>query len=465
MVELNCELLSSILKRDESRKESIEYATSILQRMADNCKFSTCVVMPNVELKWISPVVGYVAQFKKAETFKAEPFLIDMFRGVSILPISNTAMFTNVKLVQKMSWILNGTIHERSPRVFDPTNPDESWIPSLGDNNSYVGIYSAHINEKQACIICDSGLDYQVLCQLQRFFVEQEDAGKTYGEVFSSQFIDNIRWYTIENRRRIIHTAANVLGVIIGKIPSTLPIEYDEITITEDKNTINKVSHAIFTYCSGNKVNRISPYFKFPTTNDVRSDLQGYPLGPILNKIKQHHSVMYTAILTILNRKFKAVIDIIMTDTVQRDQDYNCSVECELEYNYIDLFEDTGTFYSGCMSTFESRGRVFMNSRIIYGPTIFLNGSNFLERTTHWNNSYHNAFPICTPDTGLNSSDSIVESEYQRKFFSMRPLIDNNFFNTIRHPIDKTITDKLGFKSSGLNNSLCCQPIIVKLSN
>lgn len=477
---MDTQLIDSVVTNNPSRSKHLTKCVDTLRRMADRCGFTQTIALNNLNMEWIYPVTGYVAKIPKTTKFKAEPFLARMFCGISIMTVPASSNLENPELFRRASWILRGSIHDRSPRPFDPNDRDKPWIPSLGDRSSYIGVYSGKMSDThQNSIICNAGLDYSVECALQRFFMQEELAGKTYGEVFKSSFIDGVISYSLENRRRLIHTFMHVIDLTDKPMHKGIPIKINQ-PIEQDyqsqefKDFLKLLLRGLLTYCRPDRVNKLSPYFVFPSDDNIPESLHDYPLGNIFNCIRNHdkytedNTSAYTeanqTLTHLLSVRMGATIEIITSDTVNK---YGTSihVDADIMYNHVSTIGSHCIFFSESSSTLGSKGKSFTSSKFIYGPTIYMHGSNDISKTTAWRSNILDAFPITTPDTGIKKSDETDNSNYRTKFISTESLLSNNIlFNCNRDNINNKLPVNLGFKPSGENTVICATPIIVRLS-
>lgn len=463
--------IDSVISRYPPRAKHLKKCVHTLNEMAIRCGFTDVVMLQNLDMLWIEPTTGYVAKFPKNAKFKAEPFLARMFCGLSILTLSKNSNLDKSAVFKRASMILRGTIHDRSPRPFDPLKRNSPWIPSLGDRSSYIGVFTGKLSQdSQNSIICNAGLDYSVECALQKYFVEQQEAGKTYGEVFKSDFVESITWYSVENRKRLIHTLLHVIDLTQNPMPTeiTLSIDFDpkyKLDLKDDKaKYAGGVVRVLYMYCTKNQHNKISPYFIIPVDRDIEEEFHNYPLGPVLNDIEKKDSAMYTAITKKISNEINATIEIITTDTVQNSKS-SYTVEADIPYNYVSTIGTDCIYFSECTSTVESKGKSFTDHKPILGPTIYMSGTNDIRKTTTWISRSLGAFPTKTPDTGLETSRSYHGISYNKKFISNIKLSTNTQYNCNRAIIDQTSVADIGFNSNVENTVICTTPTIIRLSN
>lgn len=460
---MNRDLINEVILIHPNHKDTVTKSITKLNELAQRANFEQCIPMINVESSWIEPVSGYVAKLKSDAPFVAEPFLIDMFRGHTVLMVELDSSLITLKKLKSIAYILNGTIMEDSPQPFNINNPSDPWIPSLGRRNSYVGLYTAHIAPYQTCIICNAGLDEKVVHSLQNFFVQQEHAKKTYREVLTSSLIDKIRRYSTENRKRIIHTFGQVIGILppddntsIEHIPDT-----QTKRITEDSS--KKLFAAVKYYCTDIDQCVVSTSFVFPKTDDVLDEFKGYPLGPTLNHLHKRQRKAFDKLNNILKSSHNKSVTLINTYNVHPSDTTHLHAHMDTEYNHVSSANNMLVFFSGCSSTNESGGKIIVSRHPEYGPTIFFNG-NTLNKTQRWGNVYGDAFHAYTNHIGTHTSEHNLPPEPTLDgFISLHKLINNNYYRHKRTDTPPKVIARLGFDT--LHGTVIkCRKLLVKFT-
>lgn len=445
-------------KQDNEIKKSLGKLSTLAQR----ANFEHCIPMINVESSWIEPVSGYVAKLNTHAPFVAEPFLIDMFRGHSVLLVNLEGNTVTLDTMKSIPFILNGTIMEDSPKPFNIHNPDDAWVPSLGRRNSYVGLYTAHIGQYQACIICNSGLDEKVIYKLQEFFVNQELAKKTNQEVFTSTFIARIRKYSSENRKRIIHTFAQIIGITTPELSTYI----DHIPDTLTKRVTPESSRELFTaveyYCANTQNCVVSTNFVFPTSDDVDAKFRGYPLGPTLIHLYKRQRKAFDVLNKRMEELHNKLVVLIGTYTVNKDHMINLPIHIDTEYNYVTSTNNTLVFFSGCSSTHDSGGKIVVSRHPEHGPTIFFNG-NTLNKSQRWGNDYGDAFHAYTNHIGVYVSTGNLPNSQREGAITLHDIKTSDYFRNKRTETPPEITKRLGFNTLH-GTTVRCRRLLVKFT-
>jgi len=182
--------------------------------------------MANHSLNWMQPPSGSVQVWKKDGKFFPDPFYCDLFRAIVVKEIDFSDRHWNAKTQAKLLKKINKFIPQKSskpPRLeSDDRNYDQhQWVASLGDRNSYIGLFSSRHRNKNTrqwfnkwFIVCNAGVDAQTYEDFEEYLCKCEEKGKTFAQVFENdKKVARLRVLCKRNRKRLIKQFGDLLDI------------------------------------------------------------------------------------------------------------------------------------------------------------------------------------------------------------------------------------------------------------
>ena len=204
----------------ESNPPNEDYMNMLLRIVEGDPSIQKISVFPNWCYDFLMPPTGMVVEFDANAPIKADLFFTEMWSSTSL---------TRVESVDEAS--MDGCheavrdalpMHSPSPATFQLSDK-KNWDPSMSDRNGFVGLYSANrmnpktqMIEQTWFIITKTGIDAKTYTEMERYFLQCEQEGKTLKDVFlNNPILEQFQALVVRNRRRIIHDFAEAAGISI----------------------------------------------------------------------------------------------------------------------------------------------------------------------------------------------------------------------------------------------------------
>lgn len=216
-----------------SNPPSEEYLQMLLRTVDSNPSITKIHVLPNWSYDFLMPPTGMMVEFDANQPFKADLFFTDMFNGTSLARVEAVDE-TSLENCQDavLEALPTGTLN---PPAFEKSD-DKNWNTSISDRNSFVGLYSANrMNPKTQMIeltwfiIANTGIDPKTYTEMEMYFLECEQQGKTNKDVFlNNPILEQFQALAVRNRRRAIHDFAKAADISIRSrkyTKGTMPVQ------------------------------------------------------------------------------------------------------------------------------------------------------------------------------------------------------------------------------------------------
>jgi len=199
-------------------------------------------VMPNWATDYLMPMQGVMIEFDANAKFRPDLFFQDMYAASSLTRVEGV---DEEQMEECMDAVREAVpTHAENTALFENSDTKD-WGAAIGDRNCSIGLYSAErlnprnqMMEKVNLIIARTSMDPYTYLQMEEYFLQCEQQGKTYREVFlNNSILEQFQALIVRNRRRIIHDFAKACNATIRsrkytKATKPLFIANEELTTT-----------------------------------------------------------------------------------------------------------------------------------------------------------------------------------------------------------------------------------------
>jgi hypothetical protein len=201
-----------------------------LQRLIDSDSADSFFIMPNWEQNIMRSPTGLIMKINKDKPFKSDCFCTDLFFGTTIVQVKNfneSIFYVNHQdRIQSLQKIHDQDDIRKLPSIkgdIKSNNDLEEWFSFKGNSKSTIGLYAGTVFDantqcygRKWFIICTDGLCQPLLDDLEQYFIDCEQSGKTFEEILiQDETVQRCRNIAKRNRKKRISEIANALQLDI----------------------------------------------------------------------------------------------------------------------------------------------------------------------------------------------------------------------------------------------------------
>ena len=420
-------------------------------------------VLPNLHTIFPYNPTGFLMSFKPDAIFTQDFFFTHMHSGIIIRRIPRVDMndAQRAKLLEHMNQWFPYRCAD-GPRVSKADSEVPEFQETLGENKSFVGVFTAevpddnNVMETRYYIIANVVPDILMGHEIDKMYIEFARQKLTYAQVANHTRTKRVRRMLYQNRMRIVANMMVLLGVEDG-ITRNPMYDYGKRNIpTGYQVSRSKLKPAVEYYLANSTTKYVHINYEIPINH---TEVSGYRLGYDLY-VLHHKLTKEPGGMEIFNQ---------VTQGLKLHQN-PCSINkaIDIEYNYICQEGNNVKYYSGCTSSVGSRGVFVIFNSPLCGISVVVDRNAGEDLVTQgMKNKCGDSIPIEYPQSiGQTYSQKYVHDRAHNRFTCDGGDIHKSRFLQMKHyRWSDDISQMLGLNGLGSNcKEIRMNPLAVRVS-